>query len=286
MTLGDASDSRWARAPADWRGSGLAALMAGGMTAGVGGALAGDGRRGDVGGADHHRHDHLAHGTGPSEFSQAPAGFDARIALQNAEGGVDGHKIVGIVLDDQTSPTAIATAVQDALSKGAFGIVSDSPLFFLADKAPQQAGRPRHRRVLRRARVGHAALHQHVRLRRRQRGPEVPGQHWPSVTFMKAHGGTVLCSYGYGISPSSTRSAVGTADSFEHAGRQGRAARHVDPLRLGGHDDPGTRGEAEGLQRLLRRASTTTRTSRWPTALKQEGVKPKVMVFPTGFEPS
>ena len=35
---------------------------------------------------------------------------------------------------------------------------------------------------------------------------------------MKAHGGTVVCSYGYGISPSSSRSAVGTVDSFEHAG--------------------------------------------------------------------
>ncbi len=32
-------------------------------------------------------------GPGSSEFSQAPAGFNARIALQNAEGGVNGHKI-------------------------------------------------------------------------------------------------------------------------------------------------------------------------------------------------
>ena len=36
--------------------------------------------------------------------------------------------------------------------------------------------------------------------------------------FMKAHGGTVVCSYGYGISPSSSRSAIGTNLSFEHAG--------------------------------------------------------------------
>ena len=62
--------------------------------------------------------------------------------MQNAEGGVNGHKIVGVVLDDQTSPTEVATAVQSALSKGAFGIVSDSPLFFLADKYPNQQGVP------------------------------------------------------------------------------------------------------------------------------------------------
>src|SRR5580698_9097824 len=53
-------------------------------------------------------------GEGASEFSTAPAGFNARIALQNAEGGVDGHKLKGLVLDDQTSPSAISTAVQDA----------------------------------------------------------------------------------------------------------------------------------------------------------------------------
>ena len=116
-------------------------------------------------------------GEGASEFSDAPAGFNARVALQNAEGGIDGHKINGVVLDDQTSPTEIATAVQDALSKGAVGIVSDSPLFFLADKYPQEAGHARHRWVLRRPGVGHAALHQHVRGRRRQPEPHVPGQH-------------------------------------------------------------------------------------------------------------
>ena len=69
-------------------------------------------------------------GPGASEFSKAAAGFDARIALQNAEGGVNGHKLEGVVLDDQTNPSAVATAVQDALSQGVIGIVSASPLFF------------------------------------------------------------------------------------------------------------------------------------------------------------
>src|ERR1035438_9889250 len=81
-------------------------------------------------------------GPGASEFSQAPVGFNARIALQNAEGGVNGRKLSGIVLDDQTSPSAVVTAVQDALSKGAFGIVSTSPLFFLGAKNPNAKGVP------------------------------------------------------------------------------------------------------------------------------------------------
>jgi len=79
-------------------------------------------------------------GPGASEFSQAAAGFDARIALQNAKGGIDGHKLEGIVLDDQTSPSEVANAAQEALSKGVIGIVSASPLFFLAAKYPMSRG--------------------------------------------------------------------------------------------------------------------------------------------------
>src|SRR6185437_7838454 len=81
-------------------------------------------------------------GAAASEFSHATQGFNARIALQNAMGGVNGHKLEGIVIDDQTSPTSDPTAVQDAVSKGVTGIVSVSPLFFLGAKYAQQAGLP------------------------------------------------------------------------------------------------------------------------------------------------
>ena len=65
-------------------------------------------------------------GPGGPIYSTSPSAFDARIDLQNAEGGVNGHKLVPLVIDDQTSPTAVMTAVQDALSRGALGIVSTS----------------------------------------------------------------------------------------------------------------------------------------------------------------
>ena len=54
---------------------------------------------------------------------------------------MNGHKLVPLIIDDQTSPSEIATAVQEADSK-AFAIVSQSPLFFLAAKYPQQQGIP------------------------------------------------------------------------------------------------------------------------------------------------
>lgn len=47
-------------------------------------------------------------GEGASENATSPAGFDARIDLQNSEGGVNGHKLVPLVIDDQTSPSEIA----------------------------------------------------------------------------------------------------------------------------------------------------------------------------------
>jgi branched-chain amino acid transport system substrate-binding protein len=50
-------------------------------------------------------------GEGAAENSASVAGFEARIDMQNAQGGVNGHKLVPLVIDDQTSPSEITTAV-------------------------------------------------------------------------------------------------------------------------------------------------------------------------------
>jgi branched-chain amino acid transport system substrate-binding protein len=147
-------------------------------------------------------------GPGASENATAPAGFKARIALQNAQGGVNGHKIVPLVIDDQTSPTLIVTAVQNAISKGAFGIVSESPLFFEAAKYPQQAGVP----VTGTYNDGPEWGQQpYTNMFASDLGSVDPK--YPVNTliagFLKSHGGTVIGTYGYGVSPSSSRSAIG-----------------------------------------------------------------------------
>ena len=220
-------------------------------------------------------------GEGSSEFSNAPAGFNARIALQNAEGGIDGHKITGVVLDDQTSPTEIVTAVQDALSKNPVGIVSTSPLFFLADKYPQQAGMP----------VTGGFFD----------GPEwgTPGftnmfasdvgsvdTKYPVNTaigaFMKAHGGTVVCSYGYSISPSSSRSAIGTNLSFVHAGGKSGVLDTSIPFGSVAMTTPALAAKQAGCNAYYAGLDDNSNDA-LATALQQEGVKPKVMVFPTGL---
>ena len=42
-------------------------------------------------------------GVAAAESSDGPQGFLSRIDLQNAEGGINGHKIIPLVLDDQSS---------------------------------------------------------------------------------------------------------------------------------------------------------------------------------------
>jgi branched-chain amino acid transport system substrate-binding protein len=216
------------------------------------------------------------------EFSDSPQGFRARIALQNAEGGVNGHKIIPLVIDDQTSPTAVATAVQDAISKGAFGIVSASPLFFLAAKYPNQQGIP----------VTGGSFD----------GPEWGEQPYTNMfaadtgsvdskypvstgigTFLKSHGGTVLGSYGYGISPSSARSAVGTGDSFQHAG--GKSGVIDTSVPFGGVDftTEALVAKQKGVNAIYAGMDNNSNFA-LAKALENDGVKPKAVVFPTGFE--
>jgi branched-chain amino acid transport system substrate-binding protein len=221
-------------------------------------------------------------GEGASEFSNAPAGFNARIALQNAEGGIDGHKITGVVLDDQTSPTEIATAVQDAVSKNPAGIVSISPLLFLADKYPQQAGLP----------VTGGFFD----------GPEWGTQGFMNMfasdvgslnikypvntsigAFMKAHGGTVACSYGYQISPSSSRSAIGTNASFVHAGGKSGVLDTSIPFGSVAMTTQALAAKRAGCNAYYAGLDDNSNDA-LATALQQQGVKPKVMVFPTGYD--
>ncbi len=223
-------------------------------------------------------------GPGASEFSQAAAGFNARIAQQNAAGGVNGHQLQGIVLDDQTSPSYVVTAVQDALSKGVIGIVSTSPLFFEAAKYPNEQGVP----------VTGGFFD----------GPEWGQQPYTNMfaadvgsvdqkypvntgigAFMKSHGGTVVCSYGYSISPSSSRAAYGTVLSFEHAGGKEGVLDNSVPFGSVDMTTEALVAKQKGCNAFFAGLDDNSNFS-LATALGQDGVKAKVLVFPTGYEPS
>ena len=49
--------------------------------------------------------------------------------------------------------------------------------------------------------------------------------------FLRAHGGTTIGAYGYGISPLSADEAKGAAESFVRGGRQGGSAGYHRSLR-------------------------------------------------------
>jgi branched-chain amino acid transport system substrate-binding protein len=223
-------------------------------------------------------------GPGSAEFSQSAVGFDARIALQNAQGGVNGHKLTGIVLDDQTSPSAVATAVQDALSKGAFGIVSVSPLFFLAAKYPNQQGVPVTGGFFDGPEWGTQPYTNMFAADAGSVDPKYP-VNTGIGTFMKAHGGTVICSYGYGISPSSSRSAIGTVDSFVRAGGKQGVLDTSIPFGSVAMTTPALVAKQKGCNAFYAGLDDNSNFA-LATALKQAGVKPKVVVFPTGYESS
>ena len=221
-------------------------------------------------------------GQGGSENGTSPAGFDARIALQNAEGGVHGHKLVPLVIDDQTSPAEIATAVQEADSK-AFGIVSQSPLFFLADKYPNEAGVPVTGSYDDGPEWGTQPFTNMFASDEGSVDPKYP-VNTQIGNFLKAHGGTVLGAYGYSISPSSSRAAIATTDSFEHAG--GKSGVLDTSVPFGGVDFTAAAliAKQDHVNSLVPAMDANSNYA-LATALKQDGVKLKATLFATGYEP-
>ena len=212
------------------------------------------------------------------EYGDASQGFLARIALQNAQGGINGHKIVPLVIDDQSSPTAVVTGVQEAISKGAIGIVSESPVFFLAAKYPEQAGIP----------VTGGSFD----------GPEWGTQPYTNMfaadsgsidpkypvntvfsSFLRAHGGTVIGSYGYGISPTSVRGATYTADGFQMGG--GKVGVLATSIPFGSVDftSESLLAKQKNVNAVFAAMDGDSNIA-LATALKQAGVKTKAVVFP------
>jgi branched-chain amino acid transport system substrate-binding protein len=222
-------------------------------------------------------------GPGASEDGSSPVGFEARIDLQNAEGGVHGHKLVPIVLDDQTNPSDIDTVVQLAISKGAFGIVSQSPLFFLAAKYPQQAGMP----VTGSYDDGPEwGTEPYTNMFASDEGSVDPK--YPVNTelgdLLKKLGGTVLGAYGYGISPSSSRAATATALSFEHAGGKVGVLDTTVPFGAVNFTTDALIAKQHGVN-ALSPAMDNNSNYALATALEQAGVKLKAALFATGYEP-
>ena len=224
--------------------------------------------------------------SGPAspEDQGVPAAFEARLALQNAQGGVNGHKLVPLVIDDQTSPTAVTTGVQNALSRGAFGIVSESALFFAAAKYPEQAGVPVTGFYGDGPEWGEQPYTNMFAADEGSVDPKYPVNTLQG-TILKKYGGTTVATYGYSISPSSTRATIGTARLFEHAG--GKVGVEDTSLPFGTTDftTPALIAKQKHVDALWPNLDDNSNFA-LATSLKQAGVKIKAAVYATGYDPS
>ena len=224
--------------------------------------------------------------TGPAatEFASDPSGFLARIDLQNANGGIDGHKLVPLVIDDETSPTAIDTAVEEAISRGAVGIVSASALFFLAAKTAQQAGVPVTGTYSDGQEWGEQPYTNMFSSDEGSLNPALPVNTLEGK-LLRMFGGTEAGIYGYSISPSSTREANAVAQSFTHAG--GKVAVLNTSLPFGNVNF--TTQAIIAKQNHINAIYPTMEASSnfaLATALKQAGVGMKAAIFSVGYDPT
>jgi branched-chain amino acid transport system substrate-binding protein len=224
--------------------------------------------------------------TGPAgpEYRGTQGAFLARIDLQNAKGGVNGHRIQTVFADDATNPSQDATAVQNVLSKGVAGIVAVSAVFFGGAKYANQAHIP----------VTGASSD----------GPEWGEQPYTNMfasdtgsidpkypvntqvgKFLVSHGGSVVGSYGYGVSPSSSRSAIATVRSVVHAGGKQGVLDISVPFGSVAFGPEALAAKAAGITGLYAGMVDSSNFA-MATSMKQAGLHLKAVVFPTGYEPS
>jgi branched-chain amino acid transport system substrate-binding protein len=215
-------------------------------------------------------------------FQEAPQGFLARIALQNAEGGVNGHKLVPLVINDQTSPSLDATGVQLAISRGAIGIVADSSLFFGGYKYAQQAGVPVTGSSLDGPEWGEQPNTNMFASDTGSVDPKYPAN-TAIGAFLKAHGGTIIGTYGISISPSSIQSAIGTGISFTHAGGKVGVLDTSVPYGSVAFGPDALTAKSKNVNAVYAGMGNSQNFA-LATAFKQAGVKLKAVLFPTGYE--
>ena len=219
-------------------------------------------------------------GPGADQFVPGPDAFTARIAEQNAMGGVNGHMIRGIIIDDQTVQPTLA--IQNALSQGAFGIVAESPLFFLGAKFPQQQGVPVTGGSVDGPEWGEQPYTNMFAADTGSVDPAQPASTLPGK-FMKEHGGTILGSYGYPIGGTSKVGAVNASKSFEHAGGTTGVLNTTVPLSSVDFTGDAIVAKQKNVDAVYPDMGNQSNNA-LVTAFQQEGVSPKVTLLPVGYQ--
>ena len=223
-------------------------------------------------------------GADASSDGDAPTGFLARIDAQNAAGGINGHKITPIVIDDQTSPSLVVTAIQKAISDGVVGIVANSPVFFLGAKYAQEAGIPVTGNAGDSSEWGQQPYTNMFPADANNTEATVPWNTLDGQIFKK-YGGTVLGTYGYGISPSSTNATYGAAKSALAAGLKVGVMDTSVPFGSESFSTQALAAKSQGVNAYTAAMDVNSDIALLE-AMNQNGVHPKVNLFATGYSDS
>ena len=104
-------------------------------------------------------------------------------------------------------------------------------------------------------------------------------------SFLRAHGGTVIGSYGYGISPTSSRGATSAERAFQSEGGKVGVLDTSIPLGSTAFTPVALVAKQHGVNAVFAAMDNDSNVA-LATALSQAGVRLKSVVFPTGYGPS
>jgi branched-chain amino acid transport system substrate-binding protein len=220
-------------------------------------------------------------GSAASGFTTVQKGVEARLGLQNAGGGVDGHKISYVMADDASSGTGAVSAAQKLIQQDhVYGILDTSSFFSAAAAKTTQAGIP----------VAGVSF---------DAGPEWSDKSATNIfdaygygnysvlsttwgKYFKSQGATKVGSVGYGDSPSSALAAIEAVDSAKKAGLRAGYLNTKVPF---GSTDVGPiiqAIKASGTDALYLPLVPNTAFA-IAVGLEQAGLKLKSVVLATGY---
>jgi branched-chain amino acid transport system substrate-binding protein len=152
-------------------------------------------------------------------FVNYPKGAQARIDQQNAQGGINGRKLQMVTADDGGSITQDLTAAQSLANRNVFGVIPGTPFFFAGYRYLQEQGIP----VVGSGTDGNEWNQQPNTNMFSTLGPNVPDFQKQAMnsglaTLFKMGRATNVAALGYGVSPSSSEGAKGTAEAVKVEG--------------------------------------------------------------------
>jgi branched-chain amino acid transport system substrate-binding protein len=220
-------------------------------------------------------------GVASSSFTTVEKGVKARLAVENAKGGVSGHQLEYVMADDQsTGPGAVAAAQKLIQQDHVYGILENSSFFSAAAATTTKAGIP----------VTGVSF---------DAGPEWFDKsstnifdaygygNYPVVMttygqYFKSVGATKVGAIGYGSSPSSAMAAKEAVASAKAVGLQ---AGYLDNSLAFGSTDVGPivqKIKASGTDALYVPVVQSTGFA-LVKGLQQAGVKMKSVILATGY---